>query len=148
MLNDNIETHHQYWRLNDEATVFMAEFQATKMAIEFIMDNSIQKVKIISDSRLVLMALNNPANNSPTILQVKDLINDTPSSIKMVWTKAHIGVNGNELADTYAKLGTEKAVIDSYHKFPISFIKKKLAEITKITWQQQWTASNKGREVH
>ncbi|GIY54772.1 uncharacterized protein CDAR_391081 [Caerostris darwini] len=66
----------------------------------------------------------------------------------MVWTKAHIGITGNELADTYAKLGTKKAVIDSFHRLPISFIKKKLKEINKTTWQQQWLASNKGRDVY
>ncbi|GIY07540.1 hypothetical protein CDAR_386561 [Caerostris darwini] len=94
------------------------------------------------------MALDNPANNSPAILQVKELLNDTQSTIEMVWTKAHIGITGNELADTYAKLGTEKAVIDSFHRLPISFIKKKLKETNKTTWQQKWSASNKGRDVY
>ncbi|GIY60240.1 hypothetical protein CDAR_235051 [Caerostris darwini] len=121
----------------------MAELHAIKKAIEYIINNSINSAKIISNSRSILIALDNPANNSPAILQVKELLNNMPSTIEMVWTKAHIGVNGNELADTYAKLGTEKTVTDSFHRLPTSFIKKKLNEINKSTWQQQWSTSNK-----
>ncbi|GIX86121.1 RNase H domain-containing protein [Caerostris extrusa] len=83
LLQDNVEIHHQHWRLNDEATVFMAELHAIKKAIEYIASNSFLSVKIISDSRSVLMALDNPANNSPAILHVKQLLQDTPSKIEM-----------------------------------------------------------------
>ncbi|GIY54774.1 hypothetical protein CDAR_391091 [Caerostris darwini] len=50
LLKENVETYHQYWRLNDEATVFMAELHAIKKAIEYISNNSILDAKIISDS--------------------------------------------------------------------------------------------------
>ncbi|GIY96625.1 hypothetical protein CEXT_732421 [Caerostris extrusa] len=59
--------------------------------------------------------------------------------------KCHI--IGKELADKYAKLGTEKVVVDSFHRLPMNFIRKKLKESNKFTWQQQWSASNKGREI-
>ncbi|GIY44537.1 uncharacterized protein CDAR_189441 [Caerostris darwini] len=148
LLKENVENYHHYWRLNDEATVFMAELHAIHKAIEFLSDNSLANAKIISDSRSVLMALDNPANNSPAIFTVKELLKVAQYPIEMVWTKAHIGITGNELADAYAKLGTEKPVIDSFHRLPISFIKKKLKESITTTWQQQWSTSTKGRDVH
>ncbi|GIY49462.1 RNase H domain-containing protein [Caerostris extrusa] len=107
---------------------------------------SIPNAKIITDSRSVLQAINNPSNNSPSIISLKELLKLSPS-IELIWTRAHIGVAGNESADIHAKLGTEKPIIDSFHKMPLNLLKSQLLKEKLKTWQQLWSTSIKGREV-
>ncbi|GIY37491.1 hypothetical protein CDAR_459081 [Caerostris darwini] len=79
------------------------ELHAIKTAISFINEYSISNAKIITDSRSALHAVNNPNNNSPSILPLKELLKNTPSTVELIWTRAHIGVAGNELANICAK---------------------------------------------
>ncbi|GIY57888.1 uncharacterized protein CDAR_197091 [Caerostris darwini] len=121
----------------------MAELHAIKMAISHIRDFSVKKAKIITDSRSVLQALN---NTNPSVLALKELLRYAPS-IELIWTRAHIGVAGNESADIHAKLGTERPNIDSFYSMPLSLLKSLLLTENLRTWQQLWSTSLKGRDV-
>ncbi|GIY36395.1 uncharacterized protein CDAR_392761 [Caerostris darwini] len=146
IFNEGRQILQQNWRLNDEASVFMAELHAIKMAISNIRDLSIKKAKIVTDSRSVLQALNNPSNTNPSVLGLKELLRYAPS-IEFIWTTAHIGVAGNESADIHAKLGTERPIIDSYYSRPLSLLKSLLLTENLGTWQQLWSTSLKSRDV-
>ncbi|GIY62485.1 hypothetical protein CDAR_495131 [Caerostris darwini] len=63
-------------------------------------------------------------------------------------TKAHVGVAGNELADSYAKQATLKEDIDFHLNSTFKSIKKAAHNAIKMAWQQQWTNCVKGRAVH
>ncbi|GIY12247.1 hypothetical protein CEXT_364941 [Caerostris extrusa] len=89
-------------RLNNEATVFHAELHAIELAINYIVKNNLEE-DIITDSRSTLLALANPRNYEPNILSLKDGIKNFQHNINFKWAKAHIGILGNEAADTYAK---------------------------------------------
>ncbi|GIZ03766.1 hypothetical protein CEXT_179941 [Caerostris extrusa] len=60
--------------------------------------------------------------------------------------KAHEGFEGNEKADEYAKVATNKDSIDHISNYDIAYIKKLIKEIV-AQWQDRWSHSNKGREV-
>ncbi|GIX83513.1 RNase H domain-containing protein [Caerostris darwini] len=125
----------------------MAELKAIEMAIHHIISNNILQYKIITDSRSVLQALNNPANCSPSIFQLKQLLSKTTATIELIWTRAHIGIHGNELADQYAKQATSRDAIDQHMYIPIRFIKKLLYHDILTVWQNHWVNSAKGRAV-
>ncbi|GIY85887.1 uncharacterized protein CDAR_260761 [Caerostris darwini] len=146
IFNEGRQILQQNWRLNDEASVFMAELHDIKMAISHIRDLSLKKAKIITDSRSVLQALNNPSNTNPSVLGLKELLRYTPS-VEFIWTRAHIGVAGNESADFQAKLGTERPIIDFSYSMPLSLLKSLLLTENLGTWQQLWSTSLKGRDV-
>ncbi|GIY71750.1 uncharacterized protein CEXT_614591 [Caerostris extrusa] len=103
VVENGVETSHETVRINDEASVFMAELKAIEMAINHIISNNIPHSKIITDSSSVLQALNNPNNCKPSISHLKQLLIKSPATIELIWTRAHIGIYGNELADQYAK---------------------------------------------
>ncbi|GIX77396.1 putative 115 kDa protein in type-1 retrotransposable element R1DM [Caerostris darwini] len=147
VVENGVETSHKFVRINDEASVFMAELEAIEMAIHHIISNNILHSKIITDSRTVLQALNNPANCSPSIFQLKQLLSMTSANIELIWTRAHIGIHGNELADQFAKQATSKDTIDQHMYIPIRYIKKLLYHEILTVWQNHWVNSAKGRAV-
>ncbi|GIX71144.1 uncharacterized protein CDAR_430821 [Caerostris darwini] len=122
----------------------MAELNAIEMAIPHIISNNMKHSKIITDSRSVLQALHNPSNLKPIIFHLKQLLN---KSIELIWTRAHIGILGNELADQYAKQATSRDTIDQHMHIPIRFIKKLLKHDVLEEWQNLWANSAKGRAV-
>ncbi|GIY62382.1 uncharacterized protein CEXT_513801 [Caerostris extrusa] len=144
---NGVETSHETVRINDEASVFMAELKAIEMAIKHIISNNILHSKIITDSRSVLQALNNPNNCNPSIFQLKQLLIKCSATIELIWTRAHIGIYGNELADQYAKQATSRDTIDQNMYIPIRFIKKLLKYDILTEWQTHWVNSAKGRAV-
>ena len=100
-------------RLPDEATVFQAELMAIKMAMFDItgsLGNEDRYVKLFSDSRSAIQALNSSTVSS-------QLVKDTISAINLVggkvhrleisWIKAHVGHIGNERADQLAREAVE-----------------------------------------
>ncbi|GIY73973.1 uncharacterized protein CDAR_598601 [Caerostris darwini] len=147
-LINNIEQHHIIGRLSDEATVFMAELKAIETAIEYATSSHFSYAKIITDSRSVLQAVQNTNNDYPPVLQIKSLIANSATRIELIWTRAHIGVVGNEIADSYAKEATTKDDIDFHLNTTINHIKKAAHKAIIVEWQQQWSNSVKGRPVH
>lgn len=64
--------------------------------------------------------------------------------IKFMWIRAHIGFDGNELTDKYAKGATrkeEKSVVMKYSKTEVKSIIK--SEIKK-KWHEEWNGGYKG----
>ncbi|GIY64182.1 hypothetical protein CDAR_543621 [Caerostris darwini] len=102
-LLNNIEQHHILRRLSDEATVFMAALKAIETAIKYATSNLFSYAKIITNSRSVLQAVHNPNNDYPPIRQIKSLLTSSATKFDLIWTRAHVGVVGNEMADSYAK---------------------------------------------
>ena len=61
---------------------------------------------------------------------IKKKINITGRKIKFVWLPSHVGISGNERADTLAKIGTQKESIDiNNHIVTSSQIKTKIRTI-------------------
>ncbi|GIY77890.1 hypothetical protein CDAR_22041 [Caerostris darwini] len=45
------------------------------------------------------------------------------------------------------EIGTEKPAMDSFHKMPLSLLKRQLLTENLNTWQQSWSSSLKGRDI-
>ncbi|GBM53669.1 hypothetical protein AVEN_51508-1 [Araneus ventricosus] len=67
--------------------------------------------------------------------------------IRLGWVKAHIGIKGNEIADTLAKEATTDGIPASL-PFPKSFLKKQLLQLSLARWQAEWDNGETGRSVY
>ncbi|GBM60194.1 hypothetical protein AVEN_215229-1 [Araneus ventricosus] len=67
--------------------------------------------------------------------------------IRLGWVKAHIGIKGNEIADTLAKEATTDGIPASL-PFPKSFLKKQLLQLSLSRWQAEWDNGETGRSVY
>jgi len=66
--------------------------------------------------------------------------------VQFCCVKAHIGIHGNEIADTLAKDATTNADINEcYMKIPKSVVLSELSEIRVEKWQKEWDQTTKGK---
>ncbi|KAG8179194.1 hypothetical protein JTE90_004023 [Oedothorax gibbosus] len=81
---------------------------------------------------------------SPIILNIQNLCKDMINkSINIYWIKAHVGIFGNEVADTLAGAAHDLSKYTENIKIPKSFLKKTLKDETIIRWQEDWDSSEK-----
>ncbi|GIY22800.1 RNase H domain-containing protein [Caerostris darwini] len=115
------------------------------MVVNLVVSRGLSDATIITDSRSALLALENPLNTTPSVSEVKGILQEYIHSIKFMWTRAQVGTAGNEAADAYAKLSTEKDSIDCHLALSKSHIKHLLLQDTLQQWQSCWNTSLKGR---
>jgi len=129
-------------RLPDNASIFTAELHALDMALGIIRRTRNKDYVVYSDSLSSLQAIDSCKVENPLIFKIlKDhsqLIN-SGKSITFCWIPSHVGIRGNENADTAAKAGLDVAI--SNMRFPVSDL---LACVNQL-WQHLWSqcTSNK-----
>ncbi|GBM56594.1 hypothetical protein AVEN_128387-1 [Araneus ventricosus] len=133
-------------RLNDEASVFIAEAVAIQMAAEKVGPTK-EKIVIFSDSKSVLMALESNKNHSEVIMKLRKILLVNPQ-ITLNWVRAHIDIYGNELADLSAKNATTKEEVDIMVKIPMSWITNQLKMTMVQEWQARWMSSPNSRFLY
>jgi len=69
-------------------------------------------------------------------------LEQTEWKIQFCWVKAHVGILGNELADTLAKgAATNLDIAESYNRVPKSVVKRELEDRSVDKWQRDWNRS-------
>ncbi|GBN17961.1 Putative protein in type-1 retrotransposable element R1DM [Araneus ventricosus] len=129
-------------RLNDEASVFLAEAFAIKLALLRVQDN--ERLKIFTDSKSVLQSLESSQIHASVILDIKNILKNK-KCIEFYWVKAHIGIRGNEMADVLAKNATRRENIDHIVKIPKSWVNHQFKLLALKKWQQRWEGSQNSR---
>ncbi|XP_061909335.1 uncharacterized protein LOC133653724 isoform X1 [Entelurus aequoreus] len=137
----------------DKLSVFTGELVAIYMAINWIEENKARKAVVCSDSSSALTSIKNIASETRQdlvyeIVQAVYRINKAGGVVTFLWAPAHVGVEGNELADKYAKQATTKTEVN----MEIKHSKEEVKNIIKIEhnkkWQDNWNKETKGREYY
>ena len=116
------------YHLNDETSVFQAEMMAINKAIETLDDQKVKtkNITIFTDSQSALGAIDKHKTNSKTVNSTISKLNKLGknNTIKLKWVKAHVGLDGNEIADGLAKEGSTGTNADNL-KIPLPHSKWK-----------------------
>ena len=92
-----------------KSSIFTAEVCAIDLALIIISEGKYNKFIIFSDSPSVLTSLRNKKQENPLIVKLLSRLDSMSShkEIIMCWIPSHIGVSGNERADSAAKLALD-----------------------------------------
>jgi ribonuclease HI len=132
-------------------TVFQAEVTAIHEAAEELLKfASLGKIVIHSDSQAALMALNSASVTAATVLSTMQNLDvlAMEQEVKLTWVRAHVGLVGNERADTLAKKGAALIPTDPEPIVPVPLCQLKRdirAEVEK-RWKARWLARTDCRQ--
>ena len=135
--------------LFSENSVFQAELMAILQAIKWFKTTNYMSCLINSDSLSGLNALQDTQTTDHLTQSILLQLQSTEKHIFFRWVRCHVGLHGNERADTLAR----EAAINSnstflFTPFPLSLIKRKSKLTILSTWQQLWDQSPKGRYTY
>ncbi len=108
-------------RLPNDASVFTAELYAIVLALIFIRSHASSRFLILTDSLNALLAFD-PFTSHPiirTIYPLCDLITHQGKLLAFCWVPTHVGLRGNECADSAAKNVVNRHALNHRFKPPI-----------------------------
>ena len=137
--------------MNKRCTNNQAEQLAVLRALEYTerLQTEDKTASIYTDTRVTLDSLKNIKVHTFLIEEIRRKLTEMGKinwKIQLCWVKAHVGIQGNELADTLAKKAVTKADIIEYcKKVPKSVVRSELGEIRVEKWQREWDQTTKGK---
>ena len=148
-----LRTHHQ---LTSPASVFTTEIRAILEGLKIVqaMEDLPLRVRMYTDSWSSLQVLSNPritVHTHPAVAACKQILHQLEnrgSNVVLSWVPSHVGITGNETADSLAGLGAQQdttslpPLIGYREYFPL--IKRWLRQ----QWQQIWNEEDRGRHAH
>ena len=127
---------HEKIRLSDGSCIFTAESKAIDMALDYIMNNSLEnKFVIFSNPLSVLKSLNHTSSKNPKIQNVIENITRY-RKLRKFCSVGHVGIKGNVAADVKAKASLDLEI--SNFKRPCTDFKPFINRYILSKWQLSW----------
>ena len=148
----NEGTYEVSYRLNDYMSIFQAELTALKMAAELLLQEERigETINLYSDSLSSIQALNSLIIKSDSVKVCLETINrlGLTNIVKLSWVKAHLGICGNERANTLAKQGAKSEAGSIIELLPPSCIQRAaIREFYYEKWTKEYRLTNKARQT-
>lgn len=155
-------------------TVYSGELQGIAMALSITLDRSVSGIKhatIFTDNQGAIRSSCDPNRQSGQLI-LRYIVNSIDAlraqgiQVTLQWVPAHMGVEGNELADIAAKQATGWRVVRKRNQrlkeidtqwtastplgFPIlrAAINAHTIEYLRRQWAEEWGREKRGRELH
>ena len=125
-------------RLPDRSSIFSAELQALVSTLRYCKINTSKKFAFFCNSKSVLQALSTKWDHPCVVCCLERLLylHKKGKSVIFCWLPSHIGIRGNERADSSAKaaLGKEISVV----KLPYKVVRQYIGKYVNGLWQMDW----------
>ena len=135
-------------RLPGQASIFTAEALAIKLTLVRILKDNISKSTIFTDSLSTLQAISSLADfvssTNLDVFEIKDLlrsIHAKSAQVTLAWIPSHVGIPGNESADTLAKRAISEGQT-LHHRLPYSDLRPESDALIKSD-ALEWLACHK-----
>ncbi|KAG0152665.1 hypothetical protein PDIDSM_2470 [Penicillium digitatum] len=113
-LQQGVSSQRRYLGTDSQSTVYAAELSGIEMALAKAKKEQAREVVIFSDSQAAIQAVQNPKRPSGQYIltriydhlraiRSRNQVQQEPTIVTIRWIPAHVGVSGNEYADTEAK---------------------------------------------
>ncbi|GBL78442.1 putative RNA-directed DNA polymerase from transposon X-element [Araneus ventricosus] len=126
------------YRLHNFCSIFTAELVAIFCALREISPSNQRKFIIYTDSMSALQTLSHyDIQMHPVALKILSILHFLRKegfSIIFCWVPSHVGISGNEIADSIAKFASTFLTQD----IPYSDVKKSFVSHLHTTWQNNW----------
>ena len=132
------ELHTNKMRLPDNSSIYSAEVLAISLALRFISSCARKDFMIFSDSLSVLQSLHKRDTSNPLVqkLLLQHHALSSRKNITFCWLPSHVGIQGNEEADSVAKSSLEMQ--PSIIKLPYTDFKPLVNSYVHNKWQSSW----------
>lgn len=129
------------------SSVFSGESVAILEAILYATSHSISKAIIFTDSKSCLQAIMSnqfkSKSRSPLVLKIKEALfsnHQAGLNVVLAWIPGHVGITGNETADSCAKLAASLGNLDQYIVYSHDLVSTCQLQLY-TTWDKHWQKS-------
>jgi len=125
-------------------TVFLSEVRAVTLAIEkFLLEKiNTEIVSIFSDCQSAIAAILGRKSESREVQQCWNFLQKLDNSYKwsLSWVKAHVGISGNETADSLAKKATQITYKGTQPFLPVApvHVYNAFKKLSSANWETYW----------
>ena len=131
-------------RLPDKASIFTAELEAIVSALHYIkITTKNNKFVVFGDSKSALQALLSKWDHPTvqTIMRFLVFLHTVHKTVIFCWLPSHMGISGNERADSAAKAALQKDVSNCLISYTDTY--QYISQYVRDMWQCEWdTAVN------
>jgi hypothetical protein len=149
--NDKID-HELEYRPTDDVSVYLAELTAIKKAVEIftvIFPPRKEYVSLFRFSELHFVTQISSSQKSPNVVnEIHRILFQTNLKLHITWVSSHVGIPGNECADTLADKGAKHKDIDLHVIQDLSALKQKIKSYIDHLWQHRWSSLDIGDIYH
>ncbi len=132
----------QKWRVSNGASSLRTELMAIKGALEYIENVMPRNALIATDSKAALQTLKK--NKAKHNVHLVTLVHKTAQALQeagtqlcLIWIPSHIGIHGNDKADTAAKEAATKENINIIATQSLTLIKSNIKKHISINMKQE-----------